>query len=522
MSSTFKVRPDKPLPLDISSYPKLSLEQAGHLRHFYNLSTAIDGNWPHMGSQEPAQEFLDAYRYQLATMAYASGLTYYHRMPALRGLFKPLIRRLIHKMLLRDVWGYWYLTSQSGIMLDPELKELRKPWANPVEGSLTFHWNPLFWGMGPETFAYDNRSLQRAIIQEMERNKWVGVCCEPNLVFVACNQFPIIAMHLNDSRDGTRVTDEVLGKYKDALEKKDMISQNTLFKDWVSVKQGYTAIARSVGFTAWAAAFMNTWNSDFVRAGFDCHATGFITNIDGKVELQHPMVAGVYREAVAKENVSQTSRSKILRKARDFYLANRATINFPYNEPTFGYVVKWLSELGKTTELDGILAYADEHLQPTWEKGGLYYPRNDVATDEHGHWTHMDPFSGNAAIGYSRLNVENGMKKMYDSPWTKDTLASRPHVDGLDLSQGVDCLRGVWDESRSALVVTVREWAGQGASISFKVTNLPTGVWMLYTSKQPSSVHEVAEKAEIFIHKTLEANEEVDFVLIRNEQFRLE
>ncbi|KAJ5368783.1 uncharacterized protein N7496_008543 [Penicillium cataractarum] len=64
---------------------------------------AADGNWPHMGSQEPAQEFLDAYRHQVATMAYASSLTYYHRMPAMRGLFKSLIRRLIHKMLRHEV-----------------------------------------------------------------------------------------------------------------------------------------------------------------------------------------------------------------------------------------------------------------------------------------------------------------------------------------------------------------------------------------------------------------------------------
>jgi hypothetical protein len=208
------------LPLDLSKYPKLSTEQAGHLRHFHNLSAAIDGEWPHMGTQEPAQEFLDAYRYQLATMAYAAGLCHYHRLPAMRGLFRPLIRRLIHKMLRREVWGYWYLTSQSGIRVDPDLKELRKPWANPVvrenimysghlllmtslyamlfdddeferPGSLTFHWDPMFWGMGAETFAYDNRSLQKAIIAEMERNDWVGVCCEPNLVFVVCNQFPV-------------------------------------------------------------------------------------------------------------------------------------------------------------------------------------------------------------------------------------------------------------------------------------------------------------------------------------------
>jgi hypothetical protein len=29
----------------------------------------------------------------------------------------------------------------------------------------------------------------------MEKNKWMGVCCEPNVVFVVCNQFPVGFSH---------------------------------------------------------------------------------------------------------------------------------------------------------------------------------------------------------------------------------------------------------------------------------------------------------------------------------------
>jgi hypothetical protein len=85
-----------------------------------------------MGSQEPGQEWDTARRYQIATMAYAAGATHYHRLPAMRSMFKALFERLIAKMLHREVWGYWYLTSQSGIRADPDLKETRKPWADPV------------------------------------------------------------------------------------------------------------------------------------------------------------------------------------------------------------------------------------------------------------------------------------------------------------------------------------------------------------------------------------------------------
>lgn len=73
-----------------------------------------------------------SYRYQLAFMAYAAGAAHYHCLPALRSVFRSLIQKLISKMLRLEVWGYWYLTSQSGPKLDPDLKELRKPWADPV------------------------------------------------------------------------------------------------------------------------------------------------------------------------------------------------------------------------------------------------------------------------------------------------------------------------------------------------------------------------------------------------------
>jgi hypothetical protein len=131
LSSGYGLLP-KRLDPAFEAYPKLTKEQCGHLRHFHNLTTQLDGDWPFMGAQDPGQEWDTAYRYQIATMAYAAGAARYHRLPAMRTMFKPLMEKLIRKMLHRQVWGYWYLTSQSGIRCDPDLKELRKPWADPV------------------------------------------------------------------------------------------------------------------------------------------------------------------------------------------------------------------------------------------------------------------------------------------------------------------------------------------------------------------------------------------------------
>lgn len=85
-----------------------------------------------MGSQENGQEYDMAYRYQLAHMAYAIGAAHFHHLPAQRSALKSLFEKLISKMMDKAVWEYWYMTSQSGIRVDPDLKELRKPWVDPV------------------------------------------------------------------------------------------------------------------------------------------------------------------------------------------------------------------------------------------------------------------------------------------------------------------------------------------------------------------------------------------------------
>ncbi|KAG9651700.1 hypothetical protein KCU95_g3370, partial [Aureobasidium melanogenum] len=446
--------------INLSKYPRLTKEQLGHLRHIHNLVAQADGEWHHMGTQEPMQEFLDAYRYQLATMAYTLTLTHYHHQPALRGVYKPLFRRIIHKMLRREVWGYWFTTSLGGVTTDPSLKELRKPWADPIvrenimysghlllmislyamlfdddefekEDSLVFNWNPLFFGLGPETFTYRTQSLQDAILREMERNGWVGVCCEPNAVFVVCNQFPMIAMRLNDVRHGKSVIGDVLEKYKAAWEEKGMVGPGGLFKDMWLAKQDFTVPANDPGFSAWSCTYMNTWNSKFKHS-----------------------------------------------RSRNTHLLSNKPLSL-LTKPILGYTVEWLSELGRE-ELPGLLKFIDRNLSPTWEKGGLYYPRNDEAMDKNLKWTHMDPFTGNAAIGYARLNVEDGMKKIWDHPWSQQQVSSQPWIDGISLADDVDFSRGLWDAEKGLFIVTMRTWDGSSKILRPTLRNLSSGSWDIF------------------------------------------
>ena len=41
-------------------------------------------------------------------------------------------------------------------------------------GSLTFVWDPMFFGFEPEIYEYDNASVQKVILKEMEANDWMG------------------------------------------------------------------------------------------------------------------------------------------------------------------------------------------------------------------------------------------------------------------------------------------------------------------------------------------------------------
>ncbi|KAJ1709552.1 hypothetical protein AFGD_001150 [Aspergillus flavus] len=505
-------QPPQRLLLDISKIPKLDIKQAGHLRHFHNLAWQIDGEWRHMGTQEPAQEFLDAYRYQISSMAYGAGVAHFHRLPALRSVFKPLLRRLIHKMLRREAdpvvrenimySGHVLLMTSLYAMLfdDDEFEKAQ---------SLMFRWDPLFFGLGPEVFSYDNRSLQAAILAEMEKNHWIGVCCEPNLVFVVCNQFPLIAMRYNDVRDGTNVVEDILAKYKEAWEEKQMVASNGLYVDWWYVNQDRPEAPKQVGFTAGANAFMNTWNSELVRSGFGRQAFGYITNLDGEIRLNSPTLANVYREIAGTDAGNGALLLKALEIAKTI-----PPPKFPYSLPTFGYVVQWLSELGKSVELEGLLQYADTNLNPTWEKGGLFYPRNDQPIDESHRWRHMDRFTGNAAIGYARLNVNDGQKIMWDKPWTRDILARRPWIDGVDLSQGVDFLRGQWNSEENALILTIKTWDGSVVEVEPTARNLEKGIWAVYIAGELQMCVEVTESNSLTFRVTA-GEVEVDVVVIR-------
>lgn len=262
---------------------------------------------------------------------------------------------------------------------------------------------------------------------------------------------------------------------------------------------------------------MHAWNSDFVQSGYEAAALGHITNIDGQGIRFHPPPLGNMIQKLVKEEAAPPNSKETLNRAKKMVKqqAEANTARKPaLDAPEFGYMVHWLSELGKTSELDALLRYADERLHPTWENGGLFYPRHDELMNEDLEWTLMDPFTGNAAIGYARLNVADGQKKMYETPWTFEDLASRPWIDGVDLASGVDFLRGTWDYERSCLILTMRTWDGRKRKITTTIRNLSEGLWKVYENGEIIRESTLKQRGEMDLSLDVDGDE-LDVVLVR-------
>ena len=201
---------------------------------------------------------------------------------------------------------------------------------------------------------------------------------------------------------------------------------------------------------------------------------GYITAHGDEVRLQTHEVATEFRRIVQEEG-ADPGDPEVLAKARSLTTEPPADVG-----TVMSFVLMWLSEVGRKNELDGLLGYLDSRDNLAWENGGLFYKRSDASIDEGGNVAKVTPLTGNACVAYSRLNVPNGQKIMWEKPWTSQLLASRPWIDDVDLSQGVDCLRGTWDADAKALILTAKAWEDNRRTILPTAKNLEAGIWAAY------------------------------------------
>jgi hypothetical protein len=450
----------------VDNFALLGLDrtQQGHLRHFANLARQLPNQWDLMKGKGYGQEDFGGYRFQLAYMAYALALTHRHRLPAAPGVFKPIFEQLIEKILLPEVWMYWRDVSRGGSIFNAHLSaNYHEEW-NPVvrdnimysayvqsmalmydylfddhryaqPGALTFGYWSYFWG-GPERrFEYDQKSLNDHIYWQMVESGYLGVACEPNCVFQICNQPAILGFRMHDLVYGGTMADEVTASYEQAWKDFGRLGQNGHYN--VMLALDTRKIRENVGkapwVDAWCGALLNMWNRDFVHEHYPRQIKDLVKpGRDGALSI----VAGQRPSVMGRTIVS--------------------------DDCDFGWVAAWASEMGDAGTLSGLLAHADRYMAPRWAGGGLYYPRNDVLEDDEGNRTLIEPMSGNVLLGYARLNVPDGLWRLYNKPWDRSRL-TQPVISAV--AQDIDIGRAFFDSKTDELnfaVSRLEEVCGDG------------------------------------------------------------
>jgi hypothetical protein len=155
--------------------------------------------------------------------------------------------------------------------------------------------------------------------------------------------------------------------------------------------------------------------------------------------------------------------------------------SFVWRQPAMGFGSLWLAEIGDRERLEGLLAHADTYMNPTWEKGGLFYPRNDQSWDADGNMVYMDPITGNADLAWARLSPAGGLNAFYNKPFTPEHFA-RPKL--ASVSKTVDVLRGTHVANGKGLAVTLRGRDGKAVDASLTIANAPRKAWALYRDKE--------------------------------------
>lgn len=436
--------------LEEGRIPSLDDKQLGHIRHIIRLSRQAPGDWSDMGPFDPTNEGDDAYRYQLAYMAYSLAVVQQQYLPAYRELLKETFQKLIEKMMRHDVWGYWELTSKGSKVMDPDLEELIEGWVDPVvgknvmysghllmmvglyemlyrdgrynvDGSLTFMCRPPFRGLGPQDFPYDFHKLAEVIEAQFSASHGMGCECEPNGVFVYCNQFALMGLKLYDHVFGTNRAEKLFKQFKKAWADK-----STLFKP---TGNGQLPVFYAV-----------RQDEVITEAGEDNKEAASVVSWGPMLHIWEPeYVESLYPQVVDEVRVKTEAGFGVsLEQFHRTHLEYQEKPSMDLVDPmmlgvhTHGMLGLLAAEMGDEETKAGLLAHADSAMNPVWKEGGLFYPRCDDLKTE----SYVTCVTGNALIGATRLVPKNGLSDLFNNPWGDQelgmpTLSDIPYPDAL-------------------------------------------------------------------------------------------
>jgi hypothetical protein len=437
----------------VEQSPELDELQTGAIRRIANLSRQLSGDWSGMmGRDIVLSEDFSALRFQLSYMSYALALAHVHRLPAAPGVFKKPLENLITKVLHPDAWLYWSNVSTGMGPHNKGLGPLPQLWdpgdkdniiysayvqsmalmyhylfrddkyAQP--GSLRLRLNSTYWHEGGFTFEYDEKTLNSLIYWQMAEQGFLGVACEPGCIFQICNQPSMSGFRMHDLVYGGDMAGEASKGYVAAWKEFGMLDDAGNFKTLIITKGRIPITLDNPQMNFWLMTLLHSWNPEIVEAQYPQLMRRILREGPRGTKWVKPVA-----------NVQSEDGTEALLPPIDI-----------------GWTACAASEVGDTETVAGMLAYADRFLNAAWQDGGYYYKRRDANFDADGYFIGMDAAAGNALLHYARLNVKDGLKKLYEGPLT-DAHFAQPAL--VDLPEDLDVRRAIFDPERNALALTL-------------------------------------------------------------------
>jgi hypothetical protein len=267
-------------------------------------------------------------------------------------------------------------------------------------------------------------------------------------VFQICNQVPILGFRLHDMIYGGDVAKEVTDGYLRAWSEFGIVDARGHYNIVVQEHE-HALVSRPPLPWAdfWLGALMHAWNPDFVKANYPRQIERWSKDgPDGTLWID-PAIPPV-------------GFGKELSNARDF-----------------GWAAACASEVGDTDTLQRLLAYADQFLNPLWQDGAYFYQRRDGWFDQDGRLSAMDPHTGNALLAYARLNVPDGLRKLYAKPWDESHFGE-PAL--IDMPDDLDVYGARYEADSASLWLNVRCGGNTGHAAKIGIANVwNRGDWSL-------------------------------------------
>ena len=477
---------------DPSSYPALSTQQMGHVRHMINLANQLDGDFSLMGETDPVYYMsFHAYQFQIAFAAYALASTHYHYTPAHRDLYRDASARLIKRMIYKDVWDYWAHVSKYDLTDRTETEEAGETmifrteedwygWIDPnikknimysghllqmvglhetlfddhrydESGSLTFRFAPIEYGQSPVEMKYDHDRLTKVIYDQFKEDHFRGIECELNAVYAECNQHPILGLMHYDFKHGTKFSPEVQREFKKVMEKRKYIDPETKTTMYfLKVKEDEVVPATYAWADGWNGHAQHAWDKEYIESLYPHQQKRYIPSM---------------LEGAPGEDMGWTASFD------------------------FGWFALLASEVGDTETVQTMADYADVHFQPTWKDGGYYYPptpdyQYSFTRDEKGFIQNVGPATGNVLVGFARINPKDGLWQIYNRPWDASHFAE-PFITDVEYLEA-SVTQAVYDAEKDALIVTLAPGPVKSEATSFTVRQLdPMKTYVLIKDGQP-------------------------------------